>query len=179
MKQAKASKQEAETLLGWLENQDRSAQDRPPQFRRTVYGYLLLLENCCDPTKDFLDWKPGQSPAEIALLMQELKEAAVREKRLVDAMKWYAGNNSWMDYDGPDKHHPKVRDCGKIAKETLLENAALAAGWEEDISPGTEGWDVAPWRTPSGKLVRADELEEHFDIFATAPHATPPPENKA
>ena len=27
-------------------------------WNRVVYGYSVLHDNCCDPEKDYLDWKP-------------------------------------------------------------------------------------------------------------------------
>lgn len=29
-----------------------------PQWRRTIEGYPILVENACDPTLTYLDWKP-------------------------------------------------------------------------------------------------------------------------
>lgn len=28
------------------------------QWRRTIEGYPILIENACDPSKSYLDWKP-------------------------------------------------------------------------------------------------------------------------
>ena len=68
MKLAKASAEEAETLLRWLQDKENAkfenAKDRPPAFSRVIYGFLLLVDQCCDPTKDYLDWKPGYAPAD-------------------------------------------------------------------------------------------------------------------
>lgn len=29
-----------------------------PQWRRTIEGYPILVENACDPALSYLDWKP-------------------------------------------------------------------------------------------------------------------------
>lgn len=76
MKQAKATVAEAEKLLRWLQQHD----DAPP-YNRTIHGYLLMLEHCADPAKDYIDWKPGTSPQEIDALKQRAEAA---EARLAD-----------------------------------------------------------------------------------------------
>jgi hypothetical protein len=74
MKQAKASVEEAEELLRWLEQLDEEARmfraNPPPEFRRVIFGYLLMLEHCADPDQDVLDFKP-----EIAAAMSSFKSA--------------------------------------------------------------------------------------------------------
>jgi len=80
MKQAKASVDEAKRLLRWLQTQEEMGRD-PPHFNRTVHGYLLMLEHCADPEKDFIDFKPGTSPDEIEALRKRA-EAAERVREL-------------------------------------------------------------------------------------------------
>lgn len=43
---------------------------KAPPLSRTVFGYSVLIDNCCDPDADTLQWKP-----EIAKLLvnQEVK----------------------------------------------------------------------------------------------------------
>jgi len=83
MKQAKASTEEAEALLFWLQKQDGEKflhpELRPPPYARTVHGYLLLKEHCTDPAKDYLDWKPGYAPADTDALRDE-------NAKLIDAL---------------------------------------------------------------------------------------------
>lgn len=65
MKLAKASQAEIVALNNWLQKMDRTdSAHRPPAFMRVVFGYETLVDNCCDPTKDFLDWKPGYAPSD-------------------------------------------------------------------------------------------------------------------
>lgn len=68
MKQAKASDEEVQTLLQWLQTQDQEKflhpELRPPAYARVVWGYQVLKDNCTDPAKDYLDWKPGYAPAD-------------------------------------------------------------------------------------------------------------------
>lgn len=58
MKMAKASKGEWTRLFRWLQAQEAAGVNVPP-WERTVFGYDVLVENVCDPEKDYLDWKPG------------------------------------------------------------------------------------------------------------------------
>jgi hypothetical protein len=81
MKQAKASDQEVETLLRWLQRMDETDLT-PPPWARVVFGYQVLKDNVCDPAKDFLDWKPGESPAEIQALRNELEAVKAEVARL-------------------------------------------------------------------------------------------------
>jgi hypothetical protein len=85
MKLAKASVEEAEALLRWLQDRENAkfenAKDCPPAFSRTIAGYLLLLEHCADPAKDYLDFKPGMSPADVA----DLRAKAIRVMELYRA----------------------------------------------------------------------------------------------
>jgi hypothetical protein len=75
MKQAKASDQEVEDLMRWLQKQDEEKflhpELRPPAYARVVFGYQVLKDNCTDPAKDYLDWKPGYSPADLDALRAE------------------------------------------------------------------------------------------------------------
>lgn len=57
MKQARASFQEVERLARWLEKMEERG-EHVPDWRRTVHGYLVMFDNCCDPTLDYLEWKP-------------------------------------------------------------------------------------------------------------------------
>jgi hypothetical protein len=62
-----------------------------------------------------------------ACLAKSNADLAASQKRadgLAVALRWYAGNNSWADYCGPDEHHPKIRDCGQIAKAALAQHDA-------------------------------------------------------
>lgn len=75
MQMAKASNEEIQKVIDWA-NQIEEAQGHrfslngptdeqcatlirtaPPLFR-IVFGYQVLVENCCDPNKDYLDFKP-------------------------------------------------------------------------------------------------------------------------
>ena len=88
MKQAKASDQEVEDLIRWLQKQDEEKflhpELRPPAYARVVYGYQVLKDNCTDPAKDYLDWKPGYSPTEVDALRAE--NADLRRDR--ERMDW-------------------------------------------------------------------------------------------
>ncbi len=90
MKQAKASVKEAEELLRWLQARDNNkfenAKDCPPAFFRVVAGYILLLEQCCDPAKDYLDWKPGHAPADHAAAQEQIKAMSERANELSEAV---------------------------------------------------------------------------------------------
>ena len=33
-------------------------QAHPGSFERVVFGFGILLENCCDPDLSYLDWRP-------------------------------------------------------------------------------------------------------------------------
>ena len=59
MKQAKASEAEWQQLVDWFNGLESSGKVQMVSWRRVVFGYAMLVENCCDPTKDFLEWKPG------------------------------------------------------------------------------------------------------------------------
>lgn len=82
MKLAKASQEEIDTLMRWLQDREAAkfedAKHRPPAFMRVVFGYETLVNNVCDTAKDYLDWKPGTSPSEIAALRAE--NASLRQR---------------------------------------------------------------------------------------------------
>lgn len=69
MKMAKASDREWEQVMEFTkkieEHRSMSEQDllalvrQAPPLMRVVYGYRVLVDNCCDPDKDYLDWKPA------------------------------------------------------------------------------------------------------------------------
>ena len=83
MKQAKASIKEAEALLKWCQNQPAG---RIPPYARTIHGYLLLLEHCADPEKEYLDFKPGTSPQEIAASRERIESLHADNARLRGAL---------------------------------------------------------------------------------------------
>jgi hypothetical protein len=43
---------------------------------------------------------------------------------LAVALRWYAENNSWQAYGSLSEYHPKIRDCGQIAKAALAQHDA-------------------------------------------------------
>ena len=57
MKMAKASEAEYHKLIDWL-NELEAQGTKMPAWRRVVYGYGVLLENCADPALDYLEFKP-------------------------------------------------------------------------------------------------------------------------
>jgi hypothetical protein len=57
MKMAKASQAEQDRLIKWLTKLEKSGQNMPP-WRRVVFGYGVLVENCADPALDYLEFKP-------------------------------------------------------------------------------------------------------------------------
>lgn len=79
MKMAKASEKDIENLrefleiieeyiekaqMGVLDSEEEDIlrnhiqENFPNGWRRVVSGYEVLFENCCDPTLDYLDFKP-------------------------------------------------------------------------------------------------------------------------
>ncbi len=70
MKMARASDKEVECLIEWLDkleaacstlwNEDNIAiiAQGIPEWRRVVFGHSTLVDNACDKTLDYLDWKP-------------------------------------------------------------------------------------------------------------------------
>lgn len=77
MKLAKSSQAEIDALMKWLQERE-DKEDGPPPFMRVVFGYETLVQNCCDPEKDYLDFKPGASPKEIAALRAALEDIHAR-----------------------------------------------------------------------------------------------------
>lgn len=75
MKQARATHAEWEKLIAWFDARE-DAGEPCPEWRRVVFGYDVLLSNAADPAKDYLDFKPGTSPAEIAALKSERDDLA-------------------------------------------------------------------------------------------------------
>jgi hypothetical protein len=79
MKLAKASQDEIDTLMRWLQDKEAAkfedAKNRPPAFMRVVFGYETLVNNVCDPAKDYLDWKPGYAPSDTDRLRAGIEEA--------------------------------------------------------------------------------------------------------
>ena len=89
MKMAKASEEEIFALNTFMQKIEEAMQDNmvdPVDFcamveeefntvaggwRRVVWGCLTLIQNCCDPDADTLEWKP-----EIAAVMEQNKEAS-------------------------------------------------------------------------------------------------------
>lgn len=88
MKLAKASQEEIDALMRWLQDREASkfenAKDRPPAFMRVVFGYETLVNNCCDPDKDYLEWKPGHSPSEVTALRAALEDIHARASAVLN-----------------------------------------------------------------------------------------------
>lgn len=82
MKQARASKEEWQRLVDWFNKQDAECWPMP-EWRRVVFGYDVLVENCADPLKETLEHKPGTSPQEI----DELKRALATALRTSDVFR--------------------------------------------------------------------------------------------
>jgi hypothetical protein len=82
MKLAKAPQEEIDRLMNWLQARERDAKANPsgplapPPFLRVVFGYETLVQNVCDPAKDYLDFKPGYSPSEVDTLRENYKRAS-------------------------------------------------------------------------------------------------------
>jgi len=74
MKLAKASQDEIDRLMRWLQSREKSV-DVPPPFMRVVFGYETLVNNCCDPSADTLEWKPGYAPTDTDRLRAGIEEA--------------------------------------------------------------------------------------------------------
>ena len=82
MKMAKASKEEWERVMKFTQelqeeidypsksNSDFGlwVRNNMPPMTRTVFGYQVLVDNCCDPDSHTLEWKP-----EIAKAMSKAK----------------------------------------------------------------------------------------------------------
>lgn len=159
MKQAKATVAEAEKLLRWLQQQD----DAPP-YNRTIGGYLLMLENCADPAKDYIDWKPGTSPKEIFALQQRA------EKAEADNAALRAENTQLKTEIRVDT--PKMlelnREILEESNKLRADNAALRADKERlDWLFGEDGSGmeapVAIWR---GSMKQADgEFKPTVEIW--------------
>jgi len=74
MKMAKATDEEWEKVMqfvnelddkvnsngGYVENDDLGSwvRNNMPPMMRVCYGYRVLVDNCCDPTSDVLEFKP-------------------------------------------------------------------------------------------------------------------------
>ena len=71
VKMAKAKPEEVETLRKFMSDLEEMINeyertevigqwviDNFPEWARTVEGYPILVENACDPTLSYLDWKP-------------------------------------------------------------------------------------------------------------------------
>lgn len=103
MKMAKASKEEWEKVMKFateltdeidcpsMSNEElgRWVRKSPPLFR-IVFGYEVLVNNCCDPKLDTLEWKP-----EIADLME--KNEASKSRQTSEKL-WCAMCGQWGDH---------------------------------------------------------------------------------
>jgi hypothetical protein len=59
MRMAKASQQDIAELKKYLlKAEQRNAKDFPYGWRRVVWGYDIMVEQCCDPNLDYLAFKP-------------------------------------------------------------------------------------------------------------------------
>lgn len=52
-------------------------------YERILFGYTVMFENACDPTKDTLEWKP-----EISRAMSDENKAVVEAAKDVVAWDW-------------------------------------------------------------------------------------------
>jgi hypothetical protein len=87
MKLAKASQEEIDTLMKWLQAKE-GTDDPPPPFMRVVFGYETLLGHCCDPAASTLEWKPGirtdkerTSSASVDGLIEVFKESTAHREQ--------------------------------------------------------------------------------------------------
>jgi hypothetical protein len=59
MKIAKADKQDIRNLTKYLNKLEaRGGKDFPFGWRRVIWGADVLIENCCDPQEDSLEYSP-------------------------------------------------------------------------------------------------------------------------
>ncbi|OHD27136.1 MAG: hypothetical protein A2Y38_08495 [Spirochaetes bacterium GWB1_59_5] len=88
MKMAKADEKEWKKCMDFsneLENQVKDPNDEKlgrwvkenyVWLGRTLYGYRVLVDNCCDPAKDTLEWKPEIAAAIAAYKPEASAESA-------------------------------------------------------------------------------------------------------
>lgn len=74
MKMARASQQDIDRLSEWFNDREERGL-HVPQWRRVVGGYQVFVDNVCDMTKSYIDWKLGYSPTEVDALRSELNAA--------------------------------------------------------------------------------------------------------
>ena len=114
MKMAKASKGDMAKVQGLIDHFDTG--NGPAQLvgalNRVLYGYQMLLENCCDPEADTLEWKP-----EIASLQAEIAALRERLRVLEDACLLSIGNCSCIN---------GCRNCDRLAE--FLKGEAKGGG---------------------------------------------------
>jgi hypothetical protein len=74
LKMAKASEADIKELSKYLQRlEKKNGATFPFGWRRVVMGCSILIDNCCDPTKDYLDFNPKLGAADD--MLEALKEA--------------------------------------------------------------------------------------------------------
>ncbi|MBD2076362.1 hypothetical protein H6F86_21245 [Phormidium sp. FACHB-592] len=70
MKVAKATEANIQALIDFLNeieemvegddftNAEKLLRSRPIHWAKIIFGYQTLVENCCDPNLNYLEWKP-------------------------------------------------------------------------------------------------------------------------
>lgn len=106
MKLAKASQQEIDTLMKWLQDHE-TEKNPPPPFMRVVFGYETLLQHCADPAADVLEFKPELKAAMEDKARLDWLDAETRGDNglpvaaLVVKCKYERHSSHWANVAGP------------------------------------------------------------------------------
>ena len=91
MKLGKADQNEIDTLMKWLQAKE-GTNDPPPPFMRVVFGYETLVDHCCDPKADVLEWKPEVKHKDEALEdIARQKQTHEMDKELYESADFECG----------------------------------------------------------------------------------------
>lgn len=73
MKQRRATIEEAEELLRWLQEQE-AVGNAPPPYAAVVFGYITMHDNCADTDSDVLEFSPRIQEAFAALEREQTRK---------------------------------------------------------------------------------------------------------
>lgn len=66
MRIAKATKEDIEVFKRWLLKREHTSHSIPNGWRRVVWAADILIDTCCDPTEDTLQWSPYLNEQHVA-----------------------------------------------------------------------------------------------------------------
>jgi hypothetical protein len=180
IKQGKPTTRDIEALgnfLEWLEGEAESPgvvvletlHDRfaeIPSWRRVVHGCATLVENCCDPALDYIDWKPeikrALEPSETRQNLEDFISDRVTEinQRLAAEQEWSNQNPEELQEERVKIAHHQGKLFGYASVASWLRAYGMSdSSWRVTAEVILERFNLLPQLSP-GESVTPDRFQD-------------------